>query len=192
LLVTQKNSFTNSGIDTTITNKNNGINASLDDKLNISENINNINLYKQYLKSTSNELIEKKDSNKTNNNIDKTYLYQNLYKEGYLRYKQITLGKKVIEDKSMVNNNYIYKLNFCMANDLIELKVDKRDMMFDVKNKFLKEFFKKKKYGEKEKKYIRDNILFLKKEGIINLTKKVFENNLNNNEIIIPALKDMT
>ena len=190
LLLTHKNSFNNSGIDTTITNKNNGINASLDDKLNISENINNLNIYSQYLKSTSNELIEKKESNKTNN--DKVYQYQKLYKEGYLRYKQITLGKKVIEDKNMANNNYIYKLNFCMANDLIELKVDKRDMMFDVKNKFLKEFFKKKKYGENEKKYIRDNILFLKKEGIINITKKVSENNLNNNDVIIPALKDMT
>ena len=190
LLLTHKNSFNNSGIDTTITNKNNGINASLDDKLNISENINNLNIYNQYLKSTSNELIEKKESNKTNN--DKVYQYQKLYKEGYLRYKQITLGKKVIEDKNMANNNYIYKLNFCMANDLIELKVDKRDMMFDVKNKFLKEFYKKKKYGEKEKKYIRDNILFLKKEGIINITKKVSENNLNNNDVIIPALKDMT
>ena len=35
LLLTHKNSFNNSGIDTTITNKNNGINASFDDKLNI-------------------------------------------------------------------------------------------------------------------------------------------------------------
>ena len=76
MLLTHKNSFNNSGIDTTITNKNNGINASLDDKLNISENINNLNIYSQYLKSTSNELIEKKDSNKTNN--DKVYQYQKL------------------------------------------------------------------------------------------------------------------
>ena len=190
MILTRKNSFTNSGIDTTVTNKNNGISTSNDDKLNISENINNINLYNQYLKSNSNELIDKKDSNKNNINRDKRY--QNLYKEGYLRYKQITLGKKGLEEKNMGNNNYIYKLNFCMANDLIELKVDKRDMMYDVKNKFLKEFFKKKKYGENEKKYVRDNILFLKKEGLININKKVCENNLNNNEVIIIALKDMT
>jgi hypothetical protein len=190
MLLTRKNSFTNSGIDTTVTNKNNGISTSNDDKLNISENINNINLYNQYLKSNSTELIDKKDSNKSNFNRDKRY--QNLYKEGYMRYKQLTLGKKGLEEKNMGNNNYIYKLNFCMANDLIELKVDKRDMMYDVKNKFLKEFFKKKKYGENEKKYVRDNILFLKKEGLININKKVCENGLNNNEVIIIALKDMT
>ena len=121
MILTRKNSFTNSGIDTTVTNKNNGISTSNDDKLNISENINNINLYNQYLKSNSNELIDKKDSNKNNINRDKRY--QNLYKEGYLRYKQITLGKKGLEEKNMGNNNYIYKLNFCMANDLISLLV---------------------------------------------------------------------
>ena len=47
-------------------------------------------------------------------------------------------------------------------------------------------------YGNNEKKYISDNILFLNKEGIIDIQKKVNENNLNNNEIIIPVLKDVT
>ena len=48
-------------------------------------------------------------------------------------------------------------------------------------------------YNEQEKKYTDDNIIFLKKEGdIINLNKKISENNLTNNEIIIPVLKDMT
>ena len=188
MLLTHKNSYTNSGVDTTVTIKNYGINASLDDKLNISENINNINLFNSFLRSNSNELIEKKDSMNNSNN-DKIY---QIYQEGYLRYKQITFGKKIKEEKNMINNNYIYKLNFCLANDLIELKVDKRDMMFDVKNKFLKEFFKKKKYGENEKKYIRDNVIFLKKEGVININKKVCENNIYNNEVIILALKDNT
>ena len=188
MLLTHKNSYTNSGVDTTVTIKNYGINASLDDKLNISENINNINLFNSFLRSNSNELIEKKDSMNNSNN-DKIY---QIYQEGYLRYKQITFGKKIKEEKSRINNNYIYKLNFCLANDLIELKVDKRDMMFDVKNKFLKEFFKKKKYGENEKKYIRDNVIFLKKEGVININKKVCENNIYNNEVIILALKDNT
>ena len=187
MLLTHKNSYTNSGVDTTVTIKNYGINASLDDKLNISENINNINLFNSFLRSNSNELIEKKDSMNNSNN-DKIY---QIYQEGYLRYKQITFGKKIKEEKNMINN-YIYKLNFCLANDLIELKVDKRDMMFDVKNKFLKEFFKKKKYGENEKKYIRDNVIFLKKEGVININKKVCENNIYNNEVIILALKDST
>ena len=64
--------------------------------------------------------------------------------------------------------------------------------MIDIKNKFLKEFFKKKSYGEYEKKYIKDNILFLRKEGVININKKAQDYNLYNNEVIIPVLKDMT
>ena len=182
LFLTHKNSFTNSGGDTTITYKNYGINFSNDEKLNENNNNNNINGFNSYLKSNSNEIIDKSDKNKT---------YQKLYNEGYLRFKQLSIGKKKVEEKKL-NNNYIYRLQFCMANDLYELKVDKRDLMFDVKYKFLKEFFKKKNYGEGEKKYIKDNIIFLKKDGIINLNRKVYENNLNNNEVIIPALKDMT
>ena len=50
MLLTHKNSYTNSGVDTTITNKNYGINVSLDDKLNISENLNNINLINSFLR----------------------------------------------------------------------------------------------------------------------------------------------
>ena len=85
------------------------------------------------------------------------------------------------------------KIQFCMANDLIEIKADKNDLMINIKNIFLNEFLKKKLYNEQEKKYINDNIIFLKKEGdIINLNKKISENNLTNNEIIIPVLKDMT
>ena len=179
LFLSHKNSFTNSGGETTITYKNYGINFSNDEKL--IEN-NNINGFNRYLKSNSNEIMDKSDKNKT---------YQKLYNEGYLRFKQLTIGKKKVEEKKIANN-YIYRLQFCMANDLYELKVDKRDLMFDVKYKFLKDFFKKKNYGEGEKKYIKDNIIFLKKDGIINLNKKVSENNLYNNEVIIPALKDMT
>ena len=80
-----------------------------------------------------------------------------------------------------------------MANDLIEIKADENDLMINIKNIFLNEFLKKKLYNEQEKKYINDNIIFLKKEGdIINLDKKISENNFTNNEIIIPVLKDMT
>ena len=85
------------------------------------------------------------------------------------------------------------KIQFCMANDLIEIKADENELMINIKNIFLNEFLKKKLYNEQEKKYIDDNIIFLKKEGnIINLNKKISENNLTNNEIIIPVLKDMT
>ena len=80
-----------------------------------------------------------------------------------------------------------------MANDLIEIKADENDLTINIKNIFLNEFYKKKLYNKQEKKYINDNIIFLKKEGdIINLNKKISENNLTNNEIIIPVLKDMT
>ena len=79
-----------------------------------------------------------------------------------------------------------------MVNDLIELRVDKKDLMLNIKNKFLSEFFRKKYYGENEKKYIKENIIFLNRDGIINNNKKIFENNLFNNDVIIPVLKDMT
>jgi hypothetical protein len=80
-----------------------------------------------------------------------------------------------------------------MANDLIEIKANKNELMINIKNIFLNEFYKKKLYNEQEKKYINDNIIFLKKEiDIINLNKKISENNLTNNEIIIPVLNDMT
>ena len=80
-----------------------------------------------------------------------------------------------------------------MVNDLIEIKADENDLMINIKNIFLNEFLKNKLYNEQEKKYINDNIIFLKKEGdIINLNKKISENNLTNNEIIIPVLKDKT
>ena len=47
-------------------------------------------------------------------------------------------------------------------------------------------------YGDNEKKYITQNILFLNKDGIIDILKKVHENNLKNNDIITTVLKDVT
>ena len=38
-----------------------------------------------------------------------------------------------------------------MANDLIEIKADKNDLMINIKNIFLNEFLKKKLYNEKKK-----------------------------------------
>ena len=72
-----------------------------------------------------------------------------------------------------------------MASDLIEIKANKNELMINIKNIFLNEFLKKKLYNEQRKKYINDNIIFLKKEGdIINLNKKISENNLIINNII--------
>ena len=182
-LLTHKNSFTNSGGETTSTNKNNNvITMSLDEKLNITENINNINSLNAYLKSNPNEQMDKNETNK---------IYQNLWNEGYLRYKQIITDKKIVEEKNNENND-LWKLNFCLTNDLIELKVDKNEFISDIKNKFLNEFFKKKLYAENEKKYIRDNILLLNKEGELCDNKKIIENNFNENNVIIPVIKDMT
>ena len=183
LSLTHKNSFTNSGGDTSATNKiNYGVTMSLDEKLNSFDNINNINTFNPYLRSISNEQIEKCETLK---------VYQNLWNEGYIRYKQLIKEKKICETKNRINYNY-WKLNFCMVNDLIELRVDKKDLMLNIKNKFLSEFFRKKYYGENEKKYIKENIIFLNRDGIININKKIFENNLFNNDVIIPVLKDMT
>ena len=105
--------------------------------------------------------------------------------------KYIKIYKKINDEKN-INSNDLWKLNFCLANDLVELKVNKTELMSNIKNKFLNEFFKKKLYAENEKKYIRDNILLLKKEGLVNINKNIIENNLNTNNVIIPVLKDMT
>ena len=68
------------------------------------------------------------------------------------------------------------KIQFYMANGLIEIKTDENELMINIKNIFLNEFLKKK-YNEQEKKYINDNIIFLKKESdIINLIY-IFLNN---------------
>ena len=79
-----------------------------------------------------------------------------------------------------------------MKNELIEINANKDDYMFDVKNTFLNKFFEKKMYGDNEKKYITQNIVFLNKDGIIDILKKVHENNLKNNDIIATVLKDVT
>ena len=36
------------------------------------------------------------------------------------------------------------KIQFCMANDLIEIKANKNELMVNIKNIFLNEFLKKK------------------------------------------------
>ena len=186
LLLTHKNSFTNSGGETSATNKiNNGINVSLEENFNLIENvinINNVNNINPIMKSISNEQIDKSETVK---------IQQNLWKEGYLRYKKLIQGKKIKEGKNTINNDSL-KINFVIANDLIELKVDKKDLMIEIKNKFLKEYAKKKTFGEYEKNFIRDNIQFLKKDGIIDMNKKALENNLSNNDVIIPILKEKT
>ena len=64
--------------------------------------------------------------------------------------------------------------------------------MSEIKNKFLDIFLKEKNYEDNEKKYITNNILFLNKEGIIDIDKTIKENNLNNGDIIVPVLKDVT
>ena len=199
-----KNNSSNSNNNTTITNNitnlsmspiilsgfHNFENLSMDEKLNLSENINNnINSFNPYLKSISNEDVEKEKNE--NNKI-----YKKLWNEGFLRYEEMCknniCNNKKLENSDNLNNENFWKLNFGMANELIEININKNEFMFDVKNKFLNDFFEKKMYGNNEKKYISDNILFLNKEGIIDIQKKVNENNLNNNEIIIPVLKDVT
>ena len=195
--LTQKNSFSNGNNNLTITNKSNKDinlslspffpsnfsnknhkdNISLEEKLNFSENLNNIHIFNQESKSNLNEQSQ-----------DMNEIYKKLYDEGYLRYRQLTENTQ--NEENIVDE--LINLKFCMANELFELKVDNEVLMGDVKNKFLDIFFEEKDYGEKEKRYIDNNILFLNKEGLIDLNKKVKEINLKNNEVIIPVLKDMT
>ena len=165
-------------------------NLSMDDKLNLSGNINNyLSNISNYFKSNINGDKEK-DKDQTNK------IYRKLWDEGFLRYEEMCKSKYSNKKENESNYNELskncLKLNFGMANELIEINIDQNDFMMDVKNKFLNNFFEKKIYGDNEKKYITENILFLNKGGIIDIYKKVNENNINNNEIIIPVLKDVT
>ena len=152
-------------------------NITLEDQINLSQSINNIHI----LNPNSNE--QKDEINK---------IYKKHWNEGYKRYKQL-IGNKENEENLLSNlNNNLLKLNFCMANELFEIIVNKEELMEDIKNKFFQLFFEKKYYGDTEKKYIIENILFLKEDGIIDINKNIRDNNLENNEIIIPVLKDST
>ena len=162
-------------------NKNHIESISIEDNLNLSENINNIHISNPCIKSNSNE--QKKEMNK---------LYQKLWNEGFLRYKQLNENSQNEENNIYKLDDGLIRIKICMANEIYEIKADKEDSMSDVKNKFLDIFFEEKTYGKKEKRYIDNNIIFLNKEGDIDINKKVKEMNLENNEIIIPVLKDVT
>ena len=203
-ILNQKGNFSNSKNNTTVTNKNindnyvslsptlshssyvnkckNIDNISLENKLNLSQSINNIHISNPYVKS---------NSNKYNEDII-SKIYENYWNEGYLRYKQLSENlKKTNNNISNIDKNLL-KLIFCMANEIYEMLVDKEELFSDIKIKFFELFFKKKNnYGETEKKYINENVIFLKKGKIIDVNKNVNDNHLDNNEVIIPALKNI-
>ena len=52
------------------------------------------------------------------------------------------------------------KIQFYMANDLIEIKADENDLMINIKNIFLNEFLKKKNYIMNKKNTILMIILY--------------------------------
>ena len=66
-----------------------------------------------------------------------------------MKFLKKKIYKKTKEEN--INKNDIINIQFCMANDLIEIKADKNDLMINIKNIFLNEFFKKKLYNEQEK-----------------------------------------
>ena len=204
-ILNQKATFINSNINNTSSNKNmnnnnenntslspnisssnfpNKIssinNTNLEDKLNLSKSINNIYISNPNGKSDSNM-----NSNDNIDDINKNC--KELWNQGFIRYKQLNKNKQKI---SNVDKNLL-SLKFCMANNIYEIFVDKEEMFEEVKNAFFELFFKEKKYGEKEKKYIDENIIFLKKDGIIDVDKNVYENNFENDEVIVPVLKDV-
>ena len=53
--------------------------------------------------------------------------------------------------KKQNNKNDIINIQFCIANDLIEIKADKNDLMINIKNIFLNEFLKKNYIMNKKK-----------------------------------------
>ena len=176
-------------------------NLSVDERLNLSENYNyNLHSFNPFLKSPPSVEIEKEK-------IEANIILKKIWKEEFTRFEEMCKNKNsqkedIQVDESHKNENGIetesdknkncWKLIFGMKNELIEINVNKDDYMFDVKNKFLNKFFEKKMYGDNEKKYITQNILFLNKDGIIDILKKVQENNLKNNDIITTVLKDVT
>ena len=174
---------------------------SVDERLNLSENYNNnLHSFNPFLKSPLSDEIEKEK-------IEANVILKKIWKEEFARFEEMCKNKNSQKednqmDESHKNENGIetesdknkncWKLIFGMKNELIEINVNKDDYMFDVKNTFLNKFFEKKMYGDNEKKYITQNILFLNKDGIIDILKKVYENNLKNNDIITTVLKDVT
>ena len=88
-------------------NKNSSMNnISLEEKFNLSQSINNIQISNPNLKSNLNDDTD--DINK---------IYQNLWNEGYLRYKQLT--ENVQNEKNNINDKSL-ELKFCMANEIYE------------------------------------------------------------------------
>ena len=201
--INQKANFSNSKFNTTVTKKNmneNNIslspllspsnytnkskiinNISLENKINLSQSINNIHITNPHAKSNSKEYNE-----------DINQIYQDYWNEGYLRYKQLSENLKNSNNNISNIDKNLLKLNICMANEIYEIFVDKEELFSDIKNEFFELFFKKKIYGETEKKYINENIIFLIKDGIIDVNKNVNENNLKNYEVIIPVLKNIS
>ena len=59
-----------------------------------------------------------------------------------------------------INKNDIINIQFYMANDLIEIKANKNELMINIKNIFLNEFLKKKNYIMNKKKNILMIILY--------------------------------
>ena len=201
--INQKANLSNSKFNTTVTKKNmneNNIslspllspsnytnkskiinNISLENKINLSQSINNIHITNPHAKSNSKEYNE-----------DINQIYQDYWNEGYLRYKQLSENLKNTNNNISNIDKNLLKLNICMANEIYEIFVDKEELFSDIKNEFFELFFKKKIYGETEKKYINENIIFLIKDGIIDVNKNVNENNLKNYEVIIPVLKNIS
>ena len=213
----KNNNILNSNNNTSITNNITNISMSpiilsgnykfenlrADERLNLSENYNySFHSFNPFLKTAPNEEIEKE-------NNDENIIFKKIWKEEFARFEEMYKNKNNQKEYSQVDeshknenrietetesdkNNNLFNLIFWMKNELIEINVNKDDYMFDVKNKFLNKFFEQKMYGDNEKKYITQNILFLNKDGVIDMLKKVHENNLKKNDIITTVLKDVT
>ena len=66
-----------------------------------------------------------------------------------MKFLKKKIYKKTKEEN--INKNDIINIQFCMANDLIEIKANKNELMINIKNIFLNEFLKKNCIMNKKK-----------------------------------------
>ena len=132
-------------------------------------------------------------SEPTGNINNSQKIYSNIYND-YVRYKKINYNTSFHDGKENLNYNGSneFKLNFRFLSGNINLLVNENDIMTEVIDKLLSEFFKRKEYNESEKDYIKNNISFLYKDNIIDKNKSLLDNKIENNASIVPVLKDVT
>ena len=163
---------------------------------------NNIDFFENFEKkfndtgNINNNSIKSLTSESSRNFNENKKIYTNIYNDGCVRYKEINNNVSFHDEKENnndnVNNSNEFKINFGLVSGNMNLLVNGNDIMSEIIDKFLNEFFLRKEYNESERDYIKNNICFLFKDHIIDKNKSLLDNKIENNAVIIPVLKDIT